>query len=264
MADALADLYYVLSLKKKVLLKANLRRALGEWRRDLSAIARRTYRDFGRYLLEFLRLPMMSAEEVRRKVCLQGGEHIDRALALGRGVIIVSFHFGNWELGGVALSSWGYRTNAIIQEHNNRWLNGLFIKSREEKGIKAIPLGMALRNVIKALKNNELVAFIADRDIMDDGVDVDFFGQPTSMPIGPVAFSLKTGSPIIPGFMVRNTDNTHTLYMHEPIKMEITGDKNKDIALNLSKVVKTFEPYILSHPDKWFAFHPLKSRGISL
>ena len=260
-ADVAADLYYLLSFKNRALLTANLGRALGEWRHDLSSIARRTYRQFGRYLLEFLRLPLMTANEIRRKVSISGKEHIDRALAQGRGVIVVTCHFGNWELGGLALASWGYRINAIIQEHRNRWLNRLFIKSREDKGMKVFPLGMGVRNVLKSLRNNELVAFAADRDLFGDGVDVDFFGQPTSMPVGPVAFSLKTGSPIVPGFMIRNQDNTHTLYMHEPIDMEITGDKRKDLALNLGKVVKTFEPYIVKHPEGWFAFYPLKSRG---
>jgi KDO2-lipid IV(A) lauroyltransferase len=246
------------------LLISNLRRVLGEWQHDLGSIARRTYRNFGRYLVEFLRIPIMTADDVRRIVCIKGREHIDRALAQGRGVILVTFHFGNWELAGVALASWGYRMNAVIQEHRNRWLNRLFIKSREDKGMKAFPLGVAVRNSLRALRNNELVAFVADRDIGGDGVDVDFFGQPTSMPAGPVAFSLKTGSPIIPGFMIRNDDNTHTIYMHEPIEMEITGDRESDIVLNLGKVVKTFEPYILKYPDRWFAFHPLRSRGTDL
>jgi len=104
------------------------------------------------------------------------------------------------------------------------------------------------------LRANEAVALVGDRDFSEKGIILDFFGKPTHFPEGPAAFALKTGAQIVPGFMLRNPDDTFILKIERPLEFTVTGDKEKDVKEIITKYIAIFEDYIRTYPDQWYVF----------
>jgi len=253
-ADRVADLKCSLCAGDRRNVKKNLKVILGQNNGDLDRSARRVFRNFGRYLVKFFRFSLIDDSHIDRYIKIVGTENLDKALEKKKGVIALSAHLGNWELGGVALAVLGYPVNAVALDHSNRLVNDLFIKQRTRKGVKVIPLGTPIRRTFKALANNELVALVGDRDFSQKGIRVEFFGRMAQIPRGPAAISLKTGAPLVPGFSVTDKDNKPLLIFEPPVSIEPTGDMDKDILTLTKKYLKVIEKYIKRYPEQWFMF----------
>ncbi len=129
-----------------------------------------------------------------------------------------------------------------------------FNYQRQSKGDKTMHLGRAARQCLAALHANEIIALAADRDFTEKGIILDFFGRPTIFPKGPAEFSLKTGAPIIPCFMLRNPDDSFTLRMEKPIEFTPSGNKQNNIIELTKKCIDVIEGYIRKYPDQWYMF----------
>jgi KDO2-lipid IV(A) lauroyltransferase len=140
--------------------------------------------------------------------------------------------------------------NAVALSHENTKINRLFINQRIEKGIKVIPVGSAASQYLSVLRQNQLIALLGDRVTLDTGIKVDFFKRPTVVPKGPAVLSLRTGAPIVPGFMVRLPDDRFNLVFEEPI--DPANCTIKDIA---HRIVSTLEKHIREYPSQWFLFY---------
>jgi KDO2-lipid IV(A) lauroyltransferase len=179
---------------------------------------------------------------------------LDELLAHGKGVIILSAHLGNWELGAAALAATGYKLNAVVLRPPDAKLNNLYQRQRIERQMNPIPLGRAARECIAALRRNEIVAVVGDRDFTASRETVEFFGQPARLPSGPAKLALATGAPILPVFMIRQPNDSFTYVVEEPIwadkTRETVGDVMRRIALVLEKVIR-------QHSEQWFLFHNL-------
>jgi KDO2-lipid IV(A) lauroyltransferase len=120
--------------------------------------------------------------------------------------------------------------------------------------MQVIPFGKAARQCLETLQKNRVLALAGDRDFSEKGLVLDFFGRPTFLPVGAAAFSLKTGCPIVPGFMVRDKDDKFTLRFERPVEYTPTQDRDKDLA-EITKQCKTIiENYIRRYPDQWYMF----------
>jgi KDO2-lipid IV(A) lauroyltransferase len=223
---------------------------------EIDLYARKTFQQFAKYLGDFFRFSRINKENLSEYLSFKGLENIDKALSLNRGVIVVTMHLGNWELGGIALAMKGYPVSAVALSHEQRKVNGLFIKQREEKGIKVIPLGLATRKCIQALKNKEILGLVGDRDIYSHGLKVKFFNKETTIPKGPVILSLKMAAPIVMVFCIRQPNDRFVMYLEKPIFIEGKKDYNdNDIEKLSGRIVKIMENYILKYPDQWVLFH---------
>lgn len=222
--------------------------------RTLRGYARQIFRNFSKYLFDFLRFQRVNREYINRHIEVVNLEYIDEALKNGKGAIILSAHMGSWEFGGVTMSTLGYPMNVVVLEHKNKYVNRFFIKQRERLKEKVIPISIALKRCFSALKNNELLAIVGDRDFTNNGVLARFFGRNTLLPKGPAAFSLKTGAPIIPGFVIRFSDNTCKLIFEKPVEYSPTGDFDKDLLGLIEKYTKVLESYIKKYPTQWYCF----------
>lgn len=212
------------------------------------------FRNFAKYLADFFRFEKLDRGYIDKNIKLENLHYFDQALASGKGVIVLTAHLGNWELGGVVLAQLGYPFWAVALSHKNKKVNDFFVAQRARKGVNVITLGKAIRSCISEIKNNHMVALVGDRDFTEKGIVIDFFNKPTHFPEGPAALSLMTGASIIPGFMLRNPDNSFTLRIEKPVEFKPTGDKAKDLA-NLITVYKNiFEDYIRRYPDQWYIF----------
>ena len=236
---------------------ANLRQAFGEEReeRELHALARACYAHLGKCLMEFIRLPKMGREEVKRIAEFQGAEHIEAALARGKGAILLTGHLGNWEMAGARIAAEGFPVVAIARAQRDSAITDYILKTREATGMKLYHRESAVRASLLALRSNELVGMLMDQNAGDDGVFVDFFGRLASTAPGASVFALKTEAAVLPTFGYRKPDNTHVITIDAPVPLIRTGDHRRDVLENTARYTKVVEEKIRAHPEQWFWLH---------
>jgi len=222
--------------------------------KEINEISVQIFRNFAKYLVDFFRLDELDLDYINKNVKLTNLHYIKDSLLEGKGVILVSAHLGNWELGGVVISTLGYPLVTVALKHKSGKVNEFFFKQREQKGVRVLPLGNAAKGCLKVLKNNELLALVGDRNFMGKGIVLDFFGKPTVLPLGPAFLSLQTQARIIPGFLLRKPDDTFELVFVKPLEYNLCGDKEKDLKEIANKYKTVIEDYIRRFPEQWFMF----------
>lgn len=249
------DLQYLFAVNDRRAMTQNLRAIFPEKSgREIRRLRRQVVRNFGKYLVDFFRFSKLDRNYIEKSIRIQNKEYLDAALSRGKGVITLTAHLGNWELGGVVISLLGYPFSAVALPHKHKPVDDFFNRQRQSKGIKVIPLGKAVRQCLDVLRHNEVLALVGDRDFSEKGIVMDFFGKPTFFPEGAAAFSLKTGAAIVPGFMVRDPDDGFTLRFERPLDFSAQGKKNDDICNLIRQYKVIFENYIRRYPDQWYMF----------
>jgi len=216
----------------------------------LERMARRTFQNFGKYVVDFFRFTRMSKAQVDRIISIEHQEYISQAAAGGRGVLSVTAHFGSWEMAAIVMTALGHPINVVVLEQRNEKINDLFQSRREMRGMKVIPLGHAARGTLEALKRGEFVALLADRDYSQRRDFSIFFGTPARFPRGPATLCVKTGARIMPAFLLRQPDDTFLLRFHKPIDAGGTASV-EDIQAQLCRVL---EAEIGENPTQWYMF----------
>lgn len=261
-ATVIGGSYYTLVKADQRIFYANLMRAFDNkiTKQEADLYGRRSIINFSKYLVDFFRFGKINERFIKERVTVDGREYLDEALLLGKGVIILSSHIGNWELGGAVISKLGYKLDAIALDHKDGRVTDLFVRQRQLCGVSVIKMGINLRNCFRTLRENRLLAILADRDFSEGGgISIDFFGKPAVLPKGPAAFAIKTGAPIVPSFMVRNRDNTFKLIFEKPICYNNhTNDKESDRIRNcMACYIAVIEKFIQRYPDQWHAFRKI-------
>ncbi|MCD4689899.1 lysophospholipid acyltransferase family protein, partial [bacterium] len=232
-------------IRKRVTLD-QLEHALGDTvdERQRVRIGRESYRNFGRMTFEYARFPRLTPAAIERTVTLTGREHIDRALKAGGGAIIVSGHFGNWEL-FATLATMGYPVTFLVGEQHNLLVDGLMNRLRARFGGEIVPLTGSLRGIFRALKGNRLVVMLSDQDAGKRGVFVEFLGRPASTPYGAGRFAAATGAPLLPGLVVRHGRDKHEIVIGGPISLPDTDlDTDERVRLLTQGYTSFFEQFI--------------------
>lgn len=203
-------------------------------------------------LVEVFRFPILNKANLYKKVQFIGREYLDQALARKKGVILITGHFGNWELSGASLSMAGYPLATVIQQQINPVANNFLNRRRESKGIKVISRYVDLRVLVKLLKQNYILGMLVDQHGETKRVFGTFFGHRVSLPEGAAVLSILVGSPILPIFIVRNTDDTHRIIIEPPLNTEsLKGDRDEKIAIISQMCSDVLERYISLYPDHW-------------
>lgn len=224
-------------------------------RRALRALARENFLNFAKYLVDFFHFLHLSRDRADRLVNFGIVPHVfDDLLAKGKGLITLSAHLGNWELGAAVLAQRGYPINAVALWQPDPKLNELYQTYRANRGIIPIPFGRAARECIAALRRNEIVAVLGDRDYTGSRQTVEFFGQPARLPDGPAKLALATGAPILPIFMVRVQGDTFAYVLGEPIWADRQHDTVDDV---VQRMAGELEKVISAHSEQWYLFHDL-------
>lgn len=186
---------------------------------------------------------------------IQGSEHLERALSRGKGVIAVSAHFGNFTLIGMKMLAEGYPFTTLVKEPKYKTVARTMRMLQEKQGGRFIyvqPWQQALRSILSCLRSNEIVCLITDEKKKRSGVEVDFFGQPAETALGPAVISLRTGSPVVPVFIVRNGDDTHTIHIEPALEHPVTGERKEDERALTAAFTRVIERYIRTYPEQWF------------
>lgn len=249
---AAGDLLRGLGVRRRVAAE-NLARAFPEWtpaRRD--AVLRAHYRELGRVAAEYARLPEL-AHAGDDLVTVRGGEHLEAARAAGRGVILMSGHFGNFELLGARLGRL-HPTAFVVRAMSNPRVEARLVAMRTRAGVATIDAGRGVRAVYEELRANRWVAMLADQDARRHGVFVPFFGVPASTALGPARIALATGAPIVMGFDRRREDGGHELAIEPPLA--VADPRAPDAAERLTALhVAALERAVRRQPESWFWLH---------
>lgn len=254
-AVSFSDLHYFFAYKDRRAVRENLKIIFPD--KSESQIRRiriRMFRNFAKYLVDFFRFSKVDKEYIRKNIRVENRHYLEEALAKGKGVILLSIHIGNWELGAAVVALAGFPLWVVVLPHKEGKVDHFFNSQRESKGVKIMPVGRAARNCLHLLKENKMVALLGDRDFTEKGIVLDFFGKPAFFPEGPAALALTTGASIVPGFMLRNSDDTLTLRIERPLEFIPGTDKRQDIANAIAQYKPIFEEYIRKYPDQWYMF----------
>ncbi len=222
-------------------------------RRERIQIVRRMMHSYNCMLFEFFRLPHLTREELLRSVEVEGREHLEHAVARGRGVIIASSHIGNWELAAVVLAHWGYTLHAVAGVQLSRWLTPAVRETKSELAIHTVAPEDGFRKLLRALEHNDLVALMVDGDLYSHGAPVEFFGRETQFPSGPGVLAQRTGALIICGYCERVARGRFRIVMEPPLDPAHFPTVS---ALNAA-VAAAVERHIAAHLDQWCIFRPI-------
>ena len=181
--------------------RKNLQKIVGKNNPHISKYTFQMYANFGKYLSDFLQSGNVDKKFVKRYITIENLHYMDQALEKGKGAIGVTAHIGNWELCAQILAVLGYKMNAVALIHGNDRLDNFFNEQRRKTGINVIPVGMAVRQCFSALKRNEIVGILGDRDFSgENGIFVEFCKSKMLIPKGPAILSLRTGAAIVPAW----------------------------------------------------------------
>jgi KDO2-lipid IV(A) lauroyltransferase len=260
-AVVLGEIGYVAWTAKRRIAKHNFAIVLGRpsTDREVARVARRSFRNFAKYIVEIMRFPVLSVADFERMVAVEGWEHLRGALALGKGVIFVSIHFGNFELGGARISD-EIPLNVIADELDNERLMDLLVGNRAHKNITLLSPDGAAKKVLHALRRNEMVGLMMDlgpRAQAFDNVEAEFFGTPTSFPAVAASLARVSGAPIVVSACVRHRDNTFTGIALPPIFVVRTKEAAEDVQHATQAIARGLETFVARWPDQWYIFRPM-------
>jgi KDO2-lipid IV(A) lauroyltransferase len=216
---------------------------------------RQDFVNFGKYVVDFFQTGRLTPEALNAVITVEHIEYLRQCRDLKKGIIGLTAHVGNWELGTGVLVANGCKVNAIVRAQPSARLDALFQAQRIRRGIRALSMDHAAASASACLKRDELVVLLGDLDFSSGGRVVPFFGKPARLPWGPAVLAKRSGAPILPAFVLRQADDTFCFRAYPPILPE-RSQSVEDIQMRVCAVL---EEVIGDHPDQWFAFQPLWS-----
>ena len=242
--------FHVFRLRRDVTL-ANLRSALGDEvsERDLHTIARKSYVNIGSTFIEFLCAPKL-APHILEIVDLSDIDVMRNVIDRGKGLIIVSGHFGNWELNGGAIASAGFPVTVVVKKQSNQFVDRLVNQYRSLLGSKVISTSGSMKHLVRALRRCEPIGLMSDQDSAKKGVFINFFGRKASTPRGAAQLALKYGTPIIVTMTVRLQGGRFKSLFSE---VEILPDDTVESLTQ--RYTGVMEDIIRRYPEQYFWMH---------
>ena len=245
----------VISYHRKDALDALARAFPEKSERERRQILDRMYRNLGMNLLETMRFPSRTDEQLKALIRVEGEDIVKELLGRGKGLIFLSAHIGNWDLMCTIAPRFGYPLTIITKDIKNKAVNELWMDIRQRFGLRFVPAHNSYRQCLTALKKNELVGFILDQNmIRTEGVFVDFFGKPACTTPGLAYMSAQSGAPVVPVFTIREKDGCHLIKVLPPI--EPPPDRKPETAHEYTqKYTKAIEDVVRQYPDQWIWIH---------
>ncbi|HEV3234249.1 MAG TPA: lysophospholipid acyltransferase family protein [Candidatus Dormibacteraeota bacterium] len=234
-----------------------------------SSLVRRTAREsmvgYAKLLADFMLLPSLRPEQIDAMVEWDGYQNIELAMAQERGVIVVTPHFGNWDIAAAAAARRGLPLTAVTEHFGNDGLNQEVVAARERIGMKVVPLSVSAgKAVLTALRHGELVALVCDLPPKEGRtLTVRVCGQDAVVPAGPATLALRTGAPVVPIMCHRRADNRYLLEVQAPIDFEPSGDDDRDEVALAQAIMDRFEPTLLAAPEQWYLYSPMWNQAAS-
>ena len=254
----IGDLAYLCLVRRRRIALGNLEIAFGGEKSvaQRRAVARATFRNLGEHLIDFSRMRWLTPDTFLSVVTVEGFERVEQLLARQAGLLMLSAHFGSWELGSAIALRLEPRMHVIARPLDNPALHRLVEAYRGYGGCHFIPKNRALSASLRALRRGEIVALLMDQSsLRHEGIPVPFFGADAYTSIGPALMALRSGCPVIGVFSVRQGLGKHRLVFSEEIQIQRSGNLRQDIADNTRRFNQLIESYVRAYPDHWFWLH---------
>ncbi|HQP91135.1 MAG TPA: lysophospholipid acyltransferase family protein [Candidatus Omnitrophota bacterium] len=258
-ANLLGFIGYKLALRHKKIAIDSLTLAFGKEKsaKEIEQICRECFNTMAGAAVEFFMF-MRYPERMRKYVEIEGKEHLDKALAKGKGVVAVSAHFGSFPLLLSRLSLEGYKVNSVLRRMRDAGLDELFKKKRDKMKVGSVytqPRKECVNDSLRVLRNNEVLFVQLDQNFGSGGIFVNFFGQKAATATGPIIFSMRTGAAIVPLFIYRLKDMRHKIVIEPEIPWEEKATKDESIENMVQKLTDLIEVYIRKYPHEWGWIH---------
>jgi Kdo2-lipid IVA lauroyltransferase/acyltransferase len=222
-----------------------------------SQIIKVSFQNLGKNLLELLYLSRLTPSEIDQMVSVEGENYLKDAYRRGRGVIFITGHIGNWEIGAASLAKHYHPTVILATPIYDPHLEEVMVRIRRTHMIETIVRGQsnALRRLLATLREGGVVVLAIDQDTRVDGVFVPFFGRDAYTPAGPVTLALRTGAAVVIGFSLRQSDGSHKVILQAPLDLIRSGDNKADIQANTARFTGVIEQFIRDYPEQWIWMH---------
>ena len=258
-AKNVAALAYVFAKKQRRIALDSLHIAFGKEKsaQEIERIAKDCFMYMAKGAVELMFF-FDKPQALKKLVSIEGRENLDKALARGQGVILVSAHFGNFPLLLGRLAVEGYKAGGIMKPMHDAKMEKIFLEKREKYGVRTIyshPRNTCVSNTISALRNNELLFIPIDQNFGTGGVFVDFFGKKAATATGPVILAQRTKAALIPCFILRQPDDKHKIIFEPELKLEEGKDHQDFILVNIQRLTNIIESYIRKYPAEWGWIH---------
>ena len=213
---------------------------------------------YARYWLEMFRLPNASKETIRKYLMCDGYEHVEAALAAGKGAIFALPHLGGWEFAGAWMwAAKQQRLLVVVEALEPPELFEWFVQLRSSMGMEVVAAGPdTATRVLRALRDNRIVCLVSDRDLSGDGVEVEFFGERTTLPGGPAMLALRSGAPIFPVAAYFTDKRLHRAVVRPALDTTRQGKLRDDVARITQDLARNFEALISAAPQQWHLMQP--------
>lgn len=255
LAGLLALLVYrIIGLRRRQVIDS-LQLHLGMSHREAEQMGEKVFRHFLLNSFEMAALACISREDLLNKVEISGLEHLDNAMARKRGTIIVSGHFGLWEMMPHWLAIHGYPVCTVVRRQNNPHVDAWMENMRQRLGGKTTDSGFGIREILRSLRQGEILALMVDQDNGKQGIFVRFFKRWASAPTGPALLSLKTGAPIVPLFMFPNFAGKHLFKIYPAINPEEYTNDSEGQRQITARYTSLLEELVKEQPYNWFWLH---------
>ena len=252
-AGILSSIKFYISRKDRMAVIYNIKPVVKD-ERELIKRAKKVFNNFSFYLADFLNTSRVGQEFVKRYVSVSGLDNINNVVGK-RGIIILTAHIGNYELGGGVASLLGYNIHAIAFPHKDKRVNDFFDKQRSILKVEVIPTGRTVVRCVRLLRNKKIIAFLGDRDFASmKGRRMHFCGREALLPRGPSFFAIKTDSVIVPSFFIRERKYFYRFIFEHPIFPRRSDGSLRDEEDLMQEQAKVLEKYISEYPDQWYMF----------
>lgn len=223
------------------------------WRRR---VARASYAHLGREAVMLFRMGSWSDDELVARTRLEGAEHMEAALAGGRGAVLLTGHLGNWEVAGAGLAARGVALDVVGKGMANRRFEEDLFEARRRLGMRVIEMSQAPKGVLRSLREGRATAIVADQNMHRHGIFIPFFGRLAATARGPALFALRAGAPIVFGYALAEPGRRHGYVVHaEPFEYATTGDVEADVRTLMAAYHARLEEIIRRVPEQYFWQH---------
>ena len=246
--------------KKRSMVQRHMRRSLGPspGNKAVKIAARKAFASYARYWVESFRLPTRSDKELSRGIEVPDYRFVEEALSRGNGVILALPHLGGWEWAGFWMATVNrLPITVVVEPIEPPQLFSWFVNFRSKLGMNVVPLGpSAGAEIARALKRNEIVCLLCDRDISGTGIEVTFMGEDTTLPGGPALMALRTGAVVLPTAVYFEPNGKHLGLVRPPLDVTRSGTIKEDVVQVTSQLAEELEFLIRQDPEQWHLFQP--------
>ena len=249
----LGNLVYYLSGKRKNITYANLRAAfcLEKSPQEIKRLTREAYRCAGQTLIELISMTKVDKRYLDKYIKTHDRQYVEQAAKNPKGMLLISAHFGNWELMCVESVMNGYPLHLVARDQKMKRLNELFNLLRESKGNFVIRKGMDIKNVFRILHNGGGVGLLGDQNAGRSGKLLELFGRPASTAVGPFRFAQSSGAWVVPAFIHRIKGPYQEIILEKPM---VIG-KKEDVVPYMEEYNRLLEKHVRKRPEQWFWMH---------